>query len=803
VVRLKLAGLGLDLGARRLLPEWRALLQREALGADLLAGLRVAALTVPLSMAVALASRVSPAVGLVTAVVTGVVCALFGGTPLGVTAPAAAMAVLVGSIVEKSGIGGLLVVVLMCGSLQLLTGVLKLGRLVRLVPAAVVEGFTAGIGIILIIGQLPSVLGLPPPPESHVFDVITHIGSLTHEARPAAVAVSLSTLGLVLALPRIFPSLPASLIGVAIPTAIVTFLGVGLETLDERAFTFRTPALPASPADGWGALLSAGLMAFALASLQTSLSSTAVDKASPGPRHDADQELIGQGLANLASALFGGLPATGVAYLSIRNVQAGARTRRASVFQALFVLVFVLLAAPLIARVPVAALAGVLFGMAIRLIDPSRLASLWRVSRADAIVYVTTLVSIVFVDLVEGVQWGLVAAFAIAAARLRRRGEASSPGGDGGARRIKLSGPLTFLASLRMEKIGEQLAEVPPGEGVVLDMSEVPSIDASGAEQLEALVARMRARKVPVALLGVSDEIAGQLSRSETGVLLLTLIAPSWQDALKLVSDGKAVGGEQRLLGGVQAYRRNMLPRYAALYEKLSESQSPHTLFITCSDSRIQPALLTSTDPGELFLVRNVGNMVPPSRGDHAAATGAAIEYAVGVLGVSEVVVCGHSRCGAIKALRDPSHIPLELGTLRAWASTAESAAMVAALPSTLPADEIGRLNALRQLDNLHTYQFVSAAVAAGKVKLHVWFFHVGTGEIEAWNTEKSAWEPLGLEPRGGTSLGAALSRAIDDGPPSLPPHGGGGRDERDDQDEGDEGDERDAAPAPARGDAA
>jgi carbonic anhydrase len=210
-----------------------------------------------------------------------------------------------------------------------------------------------------------------------------------------------------------------------------------------------------------------------------------------------------------------------------------------------------------------------------------------------------------------------------------------------------------------------------------------------------------------------------------------------------LLGSEASTAAEMRLLGGVADYRKRELPRYASLFEKLSEGQSPHTLFITCSDSRIQPSLITSTEPGELFLVRNVGNMVPPWRSQASVATGAAIEYAVGVLGVGEIVVCGHSRCGAIRALRAPEEIPAELSLLRAWAKETEAMAKVSELPRALPQDEVSRLNALRQLDHLATFPAVAQRLGQGKVRLHAWFFDVASGEVSMWSRAQESWEDI------------------------------------------------------------
>jgi carbonic anhydrase len=213
-----------DLGISRLRREWREMGSRVGLREDALAALSVALLAIPLSLAIALASGGPPAAGLASAIVAGLIAAWFGGTPLAVTGPAAAMAVLVASVVEHHGMGGLLVTTAAVGLLQLLSGFFGWGRFARLVPLPVIEGFTAGIGAIILVGQLPRALGLEPPEESHVFDVIAHVGELFHELDRAALALAASALAICVLAPVIHRRLPGPLLAVLLPSAAAMLL---------------------------------------------------------------------------------------------------------------------------------------------------------------------------------------------------------------------------------------------------------------------------------------------------------------------------------------------------------------------------------------------------------------------------------------------------------------------------------------------------------------------------------------------------------------------------------------------------
>jgi carbonic anhydrase len=733
-----------DLGMRRLLPEWRSMVSSKHLKDDLIAGITVACVAVPLALAIALASGVSPAVGLVTAIVAGVVCALFGGSRLAVSGPAAAMAVLIAALVEEYGLGGLLVVGVTCGVLQIVTGVFGLGRFIRLVPLPVVAGFTAGIGAIILIGQLPRALGLRPPDESHVFDVVTHIADLLHETRPAAVLLTLGALIVIYGLPKLTRRIPSHLAAVVVATVAVSLFGIDAETIGEIPRSFPRPKLPELPHGvALTALAGSAFIVYAIASLETLLSSAAVDKLAPGPRSDPDQDLIGQGLGNMISALFGGIPVTGVIARSATNVQAGAKTRRAAIIHAAALVVVVLVAASVIGRIPIAALAAVLFSVAFRMLDPRAFLRLWKHSRGDGMIYAVTFLVIVFVGLLEGVQWGVVAALVIAAIQLGRSRLTVRAARAGEHYVFELSGPLTFLSSLEMETLRRELDLLETARGVVVDLREVSIMDASGTERLAGIVAHARSRGLRPVVLGLNDEQRAKLIAS-TDDPLEGVLAGSQREAMALL--GEHTSADRQLTAGVERYRRSTRPSYAQLFEQLAEEgQAPHTLFITCSDSRVVPGLITGTDPGELFIVRNLGALVPRERAGYGSSVGAAIDYAVGILGVGKIVLCSHSGCGAIKALLASVDEQQPFPSLEAWLTVNDVRPLLASFAPSLAADDVARLVARAQIERLVTYRVVAEATKAGRLSLAAWFFDVRSGELEEWSPHDQRFVGVGV----------------------------------------------------------
>ncbi len=712
------------------------------LQADFIAGATVACVAIPLSLAIALASGVSPAVGLITAIVTGIVAAFFGGTPLAVSGPAAAMAVLIASVVQQHGLGGLLIVGMCSGLLQVLTGVLGLGTLIRYVPVPVIAGFTAGIGAIILIGQLPRALGLPAPDASHVIDVIKHLGELFHQSDVKAVALSLSTLAIIFGLPKIFPRLPAPLFAVLIPSFFVVAFGVDVASIGEIPNSLPAPKLPNFPESGYGAIFATVLVVYSLASLETLLSSSAVDKMTKGTRHDPDQELIGQGLANVAGALFGGIPSTGVIARSSLNIQSGAKGRRAAIVHSLLLMFAVYFMATTMSRIPIAVLAGVLLSIAIRMLSPRELMDLWRRSRIEASVYAVTFITIVFVDLIAGVKAGVIAALIIAAIRLGQTRTRVHTNGTVGPYRVYVGGALTFMSSGKVESIRQQLESLELDRGVVIDMSSITAIDASGAEQFVEAIHQLGGKGAKIALLGAiptcanvliacdhSGKVEGMFAASETDV----------QTILKGASDNNPL---DRLVYGVERFRHESRGRYEGLFKQLTHTQSPHTLFITCCDSRIHPNLITSTEPGELFIVRNIGNIIPAfaAAGDNPAE-GAAVEFSIGVLGVQEIIVCGHSGCGAMKAIVS-NHVPAGLPSLQRWLD--DAGAIGRLLPRGASPEQAAQFNVLKQLENLMTYPLVKKMVGQGEVRLHAWFYDISRNEVEEWDSEQGKFIPVG-----------------------------------------------------------
>lgn len=698
---------------------------------DVFSGLTVACIAIPLSLAIAMASGVDPGVGLISAVIGGIIAAIFGGTSLAVTGPAAAMAIIIASNVEQHGLTGLLIIGLICGLLQFICGILRLGRYAKLVPLPVVAAFTAGIGFIIIIGQLPKALQLPAPDQNHVFEVIQHIGTYIDTMNPMAFLIALGTLVILKILPRYLPKAPTPLIAVAVPSILVYLGGIkGIVLVGSIPHYLSLPHLPSlSSIENWHDLCLSALSVFALASLETLLSSSAVDSMGKGDIHNPNQELIGQGLANIGVSLFGGLPVTGVIARSSVNIAAGAKTRRSAIFHSLAVLAAIYLFPHLIEQIPVAALAGILLSAGASMINWSEFVHFWRTDRGEAIIYLITFISIITSDLVEGVQAGITVAFLIVAVKMLKTKANIRLWTNKVVMRVGLTGGMTFWSFERLHKLQEYILEHVGLKFVVLEFAEISGLDSSGAGHLVNTAQGLSASGIKVVFHGLTHKqqvvLASQLQGDKVWYETNT------ENEIKALLEqaGVAHSAPEVLKHGMQKYLVEFAKERKQLITTLAQGQNPHTLLFTCSDSRLNPNSFLSSGIGELFIVRNVGNVVPPFSTESEFSETAAIEFALDHLEIRNIVICAHTDCGAIKACINAEVVAS--GGLSNWLKLIDIG-FVSQRPVSL-SDGV-RVNLVNQVNNLKTYPRVQQLLALGKLNISAWVYDVHTADILEWD---------------------------------------------------------------------
>ncbi|GAA2565525.1 SulP family inorganic anion transporter [Streptomyces lienomycini] len=464
----------------RRFPHWRH---------DLTASLVVFLVALPLCVGVAVASGVPAELGLVTGIVGGLVTGFLPGSSLQVSGPAAGLTVLVFGAVDQYGLPALGVIVLAAGIVQLVMGALKLGRWFRAISLSVVEGMLAGIGLVLIAGQLYSAAGLEAPASG--IDKLTGLPGAAADALGSTEALVSLALGagtvavLVLwkRLPERARTLPGALAAVASATAVTAALGLPVATVEVNGLL---DSLQPPGADAFGELANAGflgtIVAFTLiASAESLFSAAAVDRLHDGPRTQYDKELMAQGAGNTVCGVLGALPMTAVIVRSSANVGAGARTKASRVLHGVWLLLFAALLPSALALIPLPALAGILVHAGWKLIPFRGLVSLWRGHRGEALILVVTAVSIVAVNMFEGVLIGLalsVVKTAWEASHLRL--EVVDKGA--GPVQAHLTGNATFL---RLPKMLESLEALPQDRPVELDLSGLHHLDHACRTALE------------------------------------------------------------------------------------------------------------------------------------------------------------------------------------------------------------------------------------------------------------------------------------------------------------------------------
>jgi carbonic anhydrase len=478
-------------------------------------------------------------------------------------------------------------------------------------------------------------------------------------------------------------------------------------------------------------------------------------------RSDLDRELLGQGAANIASGALGGLPLAGVAVRSSANVQAGAVSRNSTVLHGVWVVVAALLMVPVLELIPLASLAALVMAIGIQMVSLHHIRTVTR--HREVLVYAVTTLGVVFLGVLQGVAFGIAAAVAVALHRLARTRITHEE--RNGVHHVRVRGQLTFLAVPRLSRA---LHLVPAGADAVVEL-DGSFMDHAAYEALHDWQRSHLARSGTVALAG----------RAGTPITMPSLSSPAVTDGQEPAeastcrcrpwtpwrnhqcespptaqpggrpgtSEAGAGPSAQQLARGISAFQRNTAPLVRGELARLArEGQRPSQLFLTCADSRLITSMITSSGPGDLFVVRNVGNLVPlpgAESGDDSVA--AAIEYAVEVLKVRSITVCGHSGCGAMQALltSEPGGVqtPLKRWLRHGLPSLERMAGQDRRRPRITgrePADAIEQLcltNVVQQLEHLGAHESVARALGEGDLELHGMYFHVGEAQAYLLDT--------------------------------------------------------------------
>ena len=490
---------------------------------DVISGIIVAIIALPLSIALAIASGVGPAVGLYTAIVAGFLVALLGGSPVQITGPTAAFATIVAGIVATQGIEGLAIATLMAGVILILMGVLKLGGLIKFIPYTITTGFTSGIAVTILIGQLKDFFGLtfshsPVETMEKIVEVVRSFGTVNLWA----VVIGLVSLAILILLPRVLPKVPASLVAVIVCALVVKLFDVPVNTIGTLYpdITSAPPHLTLPTGLSLNKIVSMIPDAFTIAVLAgvESLLSCVVADGMVGSRHNSNTELIAQGVGNIGSALFGGIPATGAIARTAANIKNGGRSPIAGIVHSLLLLAMLVVLMPYAKLIPMPTIAAILFVVAYNMSEWREFVSIIKTSpKSDTLVLVATFVLTVVFDLVVAIVVGIILATILFMKRMAdetnvRSWKTVSDESDPDSIRLKtvpahtmvyeITGPIFFGAA---DKIAGILSD-PDNRVIILRMRSVPAIDATGIHSFETIIKTCQKNDITLIMSHVNEQ---------------------------------------------------------------------------------------------------------------------------------------------------------------------------------------------------------------------------------------------------------------------------------------------------------
>jgi sulfate permease, SulP family len=506
--------------------------RRQAL-ADLTAGVTVGLVALPLALAFAISSGLPPQAGIYTAVVAGGLISLLGGSRLQIGGPTGAFVVIVAGIVARHGVEGLFVCTLMAGVMLIILGATGMGSAVRFIPRPVVVGFTNGIAVLIASTQIRDFFGLrldavPGEFLPRLQVLASHFSTWS----PVATSLAVSTIAIIVVAQRVAKRVPGAIAALGAATAVVVAFGLPVETIGTRfgGIPSGLPSmhLPNVPVGMIGALFVPAMTVAMLGAIESLMSAMVADRMS-GDRHDSNVELVAQGVANIASPLFGGLPATGAIARTATNIRSGAQTPVAGIVHALTLAVILLVAAPLARYVPLAALAAILLVVAYNMGDWGEIPELLRLTKTDVTVWMVTFALTVFADLTQAVGVGMVCAALLFIKRVADTTTVTAVTDDyvqAGhvhvlqnqtipvyVRIFRIHGPFLFGATEKLRAVLHDVQALPPI--VILRLRNMTALDATGLRAFEDLAEALRSSGRSLILCGARHQPAGLIARAD------------------------------------------------------------------------------------------------------------------------------------------------------------------------------------------------------------------------------------------------------------------------------------------------
>ena len=722
---------------------------------DLSAGVSVFLIAVPLCLGIAHASGAPVLSGIISGIIGGIIAGFLSGSRLSVSGPAAGLtSVLIASLHSLGSMEALLSAVVVAGLFQLLLAFLKAGRLADFFPAAVVSGMLAAIGILLIIKQVPHAIGYDvvefgveefslnkedihetyddplAKQEKNTLTVLLH--SFTH-IKTGIALIGFASLAVFILwekyASRIIRWMPASLAAVLTGIMISEIFDiyfplmhpgkdnmVQLPVISSVSDIGKAQLFPAFPAFMNPEVWKVGFTLAMIASLETLLSVEAIDRIDPAyETTPKNRELFAQGVGNIFCGLLGGIPVTSVIVRSSVNLEAGAKSKNSAVIHGFLLFITSLFLAPLINRIPLASLAVILVIIGYKLSSLKLFSKMYRLGLGQFIPFTVTVGAILFTDLLTGVFVGFLASL-IVITRNHYELIQITVKDMGRTKKITLLQYTTFLHKAGLKKI---LHEIPKGS--------IVEVDGSGTRYIDQDV---------ISLLSEFREFSGK-----SGTELIVSGIPSIPKYSKEFENRMNLNLQKMLENNIK-WAEEMLKTDPGFFKNLSQGQSPDFFFIGCSDSRITVNEMTGTSAGDIFVHRNIANIVTGSDMNLMSA----LEYAVDVLKVQHVIVCGHYGCGGVKAAIDEKSNPGN--TISNWIQgivkeyEANRNELDSISDKQVKENRMIEYHLMAQMKNLSKLNVIRNAVEKfGFPKLHAWIYDIHTGHVkviaENYNEER------------------------------------------------------------------
>lgn len=697
---------------------------------NIAAGIVVFFVALPLCLGIALAQNAPLMSGLVSGIIGGIVVGLLGASQVSVSGPAAGLTVVViGAIAQLGSFSAFTLAVFLSGLMQLGFSLLRMGVVSKFIPSPVIKGMLAAIGIIIVLKQIPHLLGydadfvgdleFAQPDGRNTF---TELYIMLRYLNPTAILISFISIAVILIWDkklaqnhRHLKNVPGSILAVAM-AVLVNLLAAKIDWL-KNLTPNHLVQLPLNPSPGdftrhfasldfsllrskkeiWTVALTVAV----IGSIETLLSLEAADKIDPQRRiANKNRELLAQGTGNMLSGLFGGLPITAVIVRTVTNVNSGATHRLSAIWHGVLLVIAVFFIPHLLNHIPLAVLASILAIVGYKLSSFRIFTDVWKSGREQFIPFVVTVAAVALTDIMLGVGIGVLFSVGFILMRNYRKGFYASL--QKGERWIRLAEDISFI---HRPGLSEELRSIPDNSVVTISAENTHNINHDIAE----LIAEFRE----------SAPLRGITVR-EKNIPYIPLTAPESHDRSLVY---------RRLIHGNRMWVEENMSRDRYYFEKLSKGQAPQVLWIGCADSRVPPDVITKTRPGEIFIHRNVANLVVHTDLNMLSV----LQYAVEVLGVKQVIVCGHYECGGVRAAMQNS----DLGLANKWLRNIKEVyqAHVRELSAVANNKERERmlveLNVIEQVHNLAKTSIIQKAWKKRAVQIHGWVIDLSTGFLK------------------------------------------------------------------------